>query len=476
MRSSRPHLALLLHTDTIPSTRLHLALRLLRIRKQATFLLSKVSSLHIISQRNADERVVTSGARRRKFVSARLQEGEYDEKPWLTGKEDPNFKRRRWEKIIFWTSIALGVVIGCAICALSYMSVSTGTFCQVWEDDFSHIDPASWSYEIQRGGFGTGAFDWTTDDPKNSYTDAEGLHIVPTLTTETTNITPEQIYDGYRLNLTTDKTCTSPDYTMCSIYSNKTTGDIINPVRSARMTTKGKRSIQYGKVEVVAKMPKGDWLWPAIWMMPEDDVYGSWPMSGEIDIAESRGNSPENYTDGRNSIISALHWGPSPETDAFWRTSGKHNLRRTDYSENFHTYGLEWTKDYLFMYIDNQLLVSFKQRLPLPKHLTNSQRSKCSSSSSPLGRETCGTAATLANTNPTSPPCSMLGLKRECAIRLSTRNSTSSSTLLSAVRTASSRTASATNLGVTAVLLVRKNSGTLERSGALPGASRMSGE
>jgi hypothetical protein len=122
------------------------------------------------------------------------------------------------------------------------MSVSTGTFCQVWEDDFSKIDPASWSYEIQRGGFGTGSFDWTTDDPKNSYTDAEGLHIVPTLTTETTNITPDQIYDGYRLNLTTDKTCTSPDYTMCSIYSNKTTDDIINPVRSARMTTKGKRA------------------------------------------------------------------------------------------------------------------------------------------------------------------------------------------------------------------------------------------
>lgn len=313
-----------------------------------------------------DHCAVTSGARRRKFVSARLQEGEYDEKPWLTGKEDPNFKRKRWEKIIFWTSIALGVVIGCAICALSYMSVSTGTFCQVWEDDFSHIDPASWSYEIQRGGFGTGAFDWTTDDPKNSYTDAEGLHIVPTLTTETTNITPEQIYDGYRLNLTTDKTCTSPDYTMCSIYSNKTTGDIINPVRSARMTTKGKRSIQYGKVEVVAKMPKGDWLWPAIWMMPEDNVYGSWPMSGEIDIAESRGNSPENYTDGRNSIISALHWGPSPETDAFWRTSGKHNLRRTDYSEAFHTYGLEWTKDYLFMYIDNQLLVRLSTECSLP--------------------------------------------------------------------------------------------------------------
>jgi hypothetical protein len=366
-----------------------------------------------------------SAPRRRKFVSARLQEGEYDEKPWLTGKEDPNSNRQRWEKIILWSSIAIGVLVGCAICALSYMSVSTGTFCQVWEDDFSHIDPSSWGYEIQRGGFGTGSFDWTTDDPKNAYTDAEGLHIVPTLTTETTNITPEQIYDGYRLNLTTDKTCSSSDVTMCSIYSNKTTGDIINPVRSARMTTKGKRSIQYGKIEVVAKMPKGDWLWPAIWTIPEDNVYGNWPMSGEIDIAESRGNSPANYSDGRNSIISALHWGPSPETDAFWRTSGKHNLRRTDYSEAFHTYGLEWTKDYLFMYIDNQLLVG-PAVSPHPASSANHQCSKFSSLNLLQVQNPCGTAGSSANISRTNPLCLIRGLRPACETLPSTRNSTSS--------------------------------------------------
>lgn len=326
---------------------------------QATSLPSKVSVQRMSLRCIPSNKVVAMHVpRRRKFVSARLRKGEYDEKPWVTGAKDPNFKRKRWEKVIFWSSIGLGVLIGGAICALAYISVSTGTFCPIWEDEFGSIDADSWSFEIQRGGFGTGAFDWTTDDPTNAYTDAEGLHIVPTLTTETTDITPEQIYDGYELNLTTAKTCTTTDHKMCSVLSDKKTGDIVNPVRSARMTTKGKKSIRYGKVEVVAKMPKGDWLWPAIWMMPEEEVYGSWPMSGEIDIAESRGNNPDTYPDGRNSIISALHWGPSTGTDAFWRTSGKHNLRRTDYSKNFHTYGLEWTEDYLFMYIDNQLLVS----------------------------------------------------------------------------------------------------------------------
>lgn len=116
----------------------------------------------------------------------------------------------------------------------------------------------------------TGSFEWTTNDPQNAYTDAEGLHIVPTLTVNSTNITPAQILNGYTLNLTTDNrpdgVCTSDDAgTACSMYSNITAGTIINPVRSARLSTKGKKTIKYGKIEVIAKMPKGDWLWPAIW-------------------------------------------------------------------------------------------------------------------------------------------------------------------------------------------------------------------
>jgi beta-glucanase (GH16 family) len=88
---------------------------------------------------------------------------------------------------------------------------------------------------------------------------------VPTLTNQTTSINNGQISDGYTLNLTTDGTCTGTDYTQCSVRSNSTLGSIIPPVRSARITTKGKKTIKYGKVEVIAKLPKGDWLWPAIW-------------------------------------------------------------------------------------------------------------------------------------------------------------------------------------------------------------------
>ncbi|KAI9649850.1 hypothetical protein NHQ30_002432 [Ciborinia camelliae] len=282
--------------------------------------------------------------RQRRFKSARLI-GDY-EKPWLekvsTEGKRKKLSGRTWDSIIFWTSIAIGFGLGGIMCYIGFKSVPHNSYCLMFEDDFHNIDPSIWSYEIQRGGFGTGSFEWTTNDPQNAYTDAEGLHIVPTLTVNSTNITPAQILNGYTLNLTTDNrpdgVCTSDDAgTPCSIYSNITAGTIINPVRSARLSTKGKKTIKYGKVEVIAKMPKGDWLWPAIWMMPEDSVYGPWPASGEIDLAESKGNDGATYDGGRDSVISALHWGPIPQVDAFWKTDGKHNIRRTDYSESYYT-------------------------------------------------------------------------------------------------------------------------------------------
>lgn len=301
--------------------------------------------------------------RRRKFKSSRFVGSDYP-KPWTEQRD----RRQTWEKVIFWSSIVLGVLIGAAICFFQYKSVSNFDYCLVLDDEFRTIDKKTWNYEIQRGGFGSGSFEWTTDDPKNTYVDAEGLHIVPTLTTETTKITPAQLNDNYVLNLTTAKTCTSlsgQPWNDCSIRSNVTAGTIINPVRSARLNTQGRKTITYGRVEVVAKAPVGDWLWPAIWMMPEPQgpkgagKYGPWPASGEIDIAEWRGNAGEHYPDGRDSVGSTLHWGPVAAADAFWKTSGKHNLRRTDFAAKFHTYGLEWSEKYLFMYVDTRLVVSF---------------------------------------------------------------------------------------------------------------------
>jgi hypothetical protein len=247
----------------------------------------------------------------------------------------------------------------------------------IFEDDFRHsINENDWNYEVQVGGFGTGSFEWTTRAEENVYTDDTGLHIVPTITStyfhcpereyfetttannnaaETANLTLDQMTDGYTLNLTAEGTCTSKENSACIRVSNSTTGEIINPVQSARLTTKGKHNITYGKVEVVAKLPKGSWLWPAIWMMPEVDTYGSWPASGEIDIVESRGNDGNTYHGGRNVAGEALHWAPFWLLDAFWRTMGVRYLKRTDYSDAYHTFGMEWSENYIYTWIDSRI-------------------------------------------------------------------------------------------------------------------------
>ena len=60
--------------------------------------------------------------------------------------------------------------------------------------------------------------------------------------------------------------------------------NIINPIKSASIRTINSVAINRGKVEVRAKLPTGDWIWPAIWLLPKDNVYGTWPASGEVDF------------------------------------------------------------------------------------------------------------------------------------------------------------------------------------------------
>ncbi len=99
-----------------------------------------------------------------------------------------------------------------------------------------------------------------------------------------------------------------------------------------------------------AKLPKGDWLWPAIWLLPRYNYYGNWPASGEIDIMESRGNDP-SYSPGEiNKFESTLHWGP----DYYSQQLCKNMLNKIDLSDDFHVYGLVWNETYIGTYIDSE--------------------------------------------------------------------------------------------------------------------------
>ncbi|OZJ06117.1 hypothetical protein BZG36_01050 [Bifiguratus adelaidae] len=286
----------------------------------------------------------------------RLRMPATQDKPWLASKHPGE----RWLTIIPLTGILLAIAVSGVICYLGIATIPKNTYCLVLEDNFSTLNTSIWSHEIQLGGFGNGEFEWTTDSSNNSYVSNGILHIVPTLTEDSIGV--DNLLNGYTLNLTE---CTGTAWSDCIRTSNATNGTIINPVQSARLTTRNSVSIKRGKVEVVAKLPKGNWLWPAIWLMPKNSVYGQWPASGEIDIAESRGNSRTYSPSGNNVFDSTLHWGPSSDLDRWYLTTKSYSNQHSDYTQDYHTFGLEWTDAYIKTWIDSplrqNLYVEFKQ-------------------------------------------------------------------------------------------------------------------
>lgn len=119
-------------------------------------------------------------------------------------------------------------------------------------------------------------------------------------------------------------------------------GDVIN---SSRLTTKDKKGFTYGIIEAKLKLPEGQGFWPAFWMLPSSTKYGTWPLSGEIDIMEARGRV-------LTSTSSAIHFGKGTvhmyysEEQTF-----KNNAKISD----FHTYSLLWTSEGMYFYVDGDL-------------------------------------------------------------------------------------------------------------------------
>ena len=121
---------------------------------------------------------------------------------------------------------------------------------------------------------------------------------------------------------------------------------------SARINTRDKIELQYGYVEIKAKLPSGNGTWPAIWMLSEkiDSIW--WPQCGEIDIMEHVGHNP-------NYVFFSIHNGA---------VSG--NVGGTDqqgmyYAENiegiYHTYALDWDSTYIRGYFDDQLYFEYEK-------------------------------------------------------------------------------------------------------------------
>ncbi|KAJ1022601.1 hypothetical protein NDA16_003590 [Ustilago loliicola] len=186
---------------------------------------------------------------------------------WLNSKEAKRIQTKN--KRVVLIGVLLGVAAMIAVVLDGALRVEKeDKLCLILDDDFSNgFNKSTWSHEVQLGSYGTGSFDWTTDSEANTYVEDGKLYLVPTLTVQ--NFwAPYFNLDGFKLDLAAAGNCTGKSESDCAAGNNFDEGRMVNPVQSTRITTKKSYAIRYGKVEVRAKLPTGNWLWPAIWMMP----------------------------------------------------------------------------------------------------------------------------------------------------------------------------------------------------------------
>ncbi|GAB4316789.1 MAG: hypothetical protein Kow00127_08400 [Bacteroidales bacterium] len=177
----------------------------------------------------------------------------------------------------------------------------------VWADEFDYTglpDPDRWNMEIGGHGWGNNELQYYT----NSESNASVANGVLTITAR------EESYGG-------------KDYT------------------SARLTTQDKFSFRYGKIEARIKMPYGQGLWPAFWMLGSNINSVGWPACGEIDIVELIGGEGND-----NKIFSTLHWDNNGEHAQYGQT---YSLTSGIFADQFHTFSLEWTDQTITSYVDS---------------------------------------------------------------------------------------------------------------------------
>ncbi len=115
---------------------------------------------------------------------------------------------------------------------------------------------------------------------------------------------------------------------------------------SGRINTKGKADFTYGRFEASIKLPRGDGLWPAFWMLSTNEEYGGWPQSGEIDIMEYVASTPDE-------ILGYIHYGdPYPNNQSQGNT---YKLMEDVFYNAFHEFAVEWEPGEIRWYMDGIL-------------------------------------------------------------------------------------------------------------------------
>ena len=146
----------------------------------------------------------------------------------------------------------------------------------IFSDEFDTMDFKKWKHDMTMSGGGNWEFQLYHNNRTNSFVKDGVFHIKPTLTEDRIGLA--NLKSNYRMDMwggSPADECTGNNFYGCERQSGAG-GNILNPIQSAKITTATTFNFKFGRVEIVAKLPKGDWLWPAIWMLPARNEYGMW--------------------------------------------------------------------------------------------------------------------------------------------------------------------------------------------------------
>ncbi len=187
----------------------------------------------------------------------------------------------------------------------------------VWSDEFngtdgSAPDASKWAIQTGGNGWGNNELEYYTARPQNVQVSGGNLVI----------------------------TAIKEDYTG--------TDGVTQHYTSARVQTKGLFSQTYGRFEARIKIPKGQGMWPAFWMLGSDIDTNPWPACGEIDIMENIGKEP--------AIVHGSIHGPGY---APGNVTASYTIPTGALSDDYHLYAVEWEAQQIRFYIDSTLYATF---------------------------------------------------------------------------------------------------------------------
>jgi beta-glucanase (GH16 family) len=212
----------------------------------------------------------------------------------------------------------------------------------VWQDEFngpngSLPDPSKWTYDLGGGGWG--------NQELESYTNrAENVHI-----------------ENGNLVITVRRESYEGDDHIAREYT------------SARLKTQGLFSQAYGRFEARIKIPAGQGMWPAFWMLGDNISSAGWPKCGEIDILENIGKEP--------GIVHGSIHGPLATGAASDLTSAVKLVNGKEFSSDFHIYAVEWNPGSVRFYVDSTPYATFTPDSSAPDSAANPASSSASSDS-----------------------------------------------------------------------------------------------